>query len=576
MLKSKFLLFRALTPSRLAIYLLGLFLIGANLYFAIHSVESIYRSHRVLSRSYQETLILSKILSASQDIEAGYRGYLLSGQDVFLQPYHRAHQELPLFLAELDRQLKQNPLKQTLLSQIAALQKNSLVGIAQRKTTAFSAADTQALILSNKQIMDRLRQIIGSLESPRHQFLKLAKESVDRSVQRSYFTLEFASFVNVVLLSFLFYWIWRDASFRERSRSQLFINEARKNNILKASPDGIITLDASHIIVDWNPACERIFKCTKAQLNQVQIGRFFQGSLTDLLTAEAKEYDHYFFRYDGSVFPAKASLQKTSVAGTQWFTLYIEDITQQREDRKKLELALQKSESANLAKNLFLANMSHELRTPLNVILGYTNLLETETYSPEEIAAHLKKINSSGQHLYTMINDLLDLSKIEAGKMLLSPESFAVTPLIRELYAAVLPLTQKNKNILKINCAAELGEIVTDRLKLYQSLLNLLSNAAKFTQQGEIKLEVFLQDHEIVFIVSDTGIGISSAQQAKLFKPFVQADSSTTKNYGGTGLGLALTYDLVSLMQGRLELSSEMGSGSQFKLILPIHASEAL
>ncbi len=572
MLKKKFFLFRWLTISQFFAYFLGLLLIGANLYFAIQSVKTIYRNHQVLSTSYQETILLSKVLSAVQDLETGYRGYLLSGEEVYLEPYNRAQKELPLFLRALNQDLKQSPLKQPLFAQVAYIQKNMQLGISHHKKNPTVGPEIHHQILKNKQSMDGFRQQIAVLESPRIRQLRQVKHDAERSLQRSYFTLELASFINLLLLSFLFYLVWRDSRFRERSRSQLFINEARKNSILKASLDGIMTLDAANIIVDWNPACERIFACTKSQLDRVEIGRFFQGSLNDLLTPEAQEYEHSFFRYDGMVFPAKASLQKISVAGTVWFTLYIEDITELRADREVLDSARQKAESANRAKSMFLANMSHELRTPLNVILGYTSLLETENYSRQKIASNIKNIANSGQHLYAMINDLLDLSKIEAGKMQLSRESFALTPLVRELYTSALPLTKKNDNVFKINCAPNLGDIFADRVKLSQSLLNLLSNAAKFTKQGEIKLEVFINGPEMVFLISDTGIGISQEQQEKLFKPFVQADISTTKNYGGTGLGLALTSELVTLMQGRLELSSELDQGSQFRLILPIQS----
>lgn len=567
--------FRWLTFSQFLAYFLGLLLIGGNLYFAMKSVNGIYESHQKLESSHRESLILSKVLSSVQDLETGFRGFLLSGNEDLLAPYHNARRNLPLLLEALSEQLVQTELEAYLFEQIEKLQETMRLRVIWRQHNVMTDDELKAVVVETTAIMDEIRSVIDTLEAPRTDFLMRQKNSVYRSVTQSRFTLELASVVNFLLLTTLFYLLWRDFRFKERSRQALSLNEARKNNILSASPDGIMTLNEAGEIIDWNPACERIFKCTLDQLAQQQAPEHppifaLQGSLQDTLSSQAREYEDVFCRYHGESFPARASLQTIQVGKTRWFTLYIEDITEKRLVQHHLEQAREKAEAASLAKSMFLANMSHELRTPLNVILGYTDLLASGEVPVKQWEKNLKQIASSGRHLYAMINDILDLSKIEAGKMTVYVEEFTVVSLVRELYQIALPLVKKNQNVFKINCAPDLGSLETDRTKLYQCILNLLSNAAKFTRDGEVRLEVFLQAEHVVFKVTDTGIGISEAQQAQLFQPFTQADISTTKRYGGTGLGLVLTAQLVQILGGEIALESTPDQGSEFTLCIPL------
>jgi signal transduction histidine kinase len=208
-----------------------------------------------------------------------------------------------------------------------------------------------------------------------------------------------------------------------------------------------------------------------------------------------------------------------------------------------LLIARDQALDANRAKSTFLANMSHELRTPLNAIIGYSELIEEECgdTGQEAIIPDLKKIQASGKHLLTLINDILDLSKIEAGKSELLVETVNVASLVEEVIEVVRPLVEKNGNVLSIDCPDTIGSTQTDLTKLRQILLNLLSNASKFTENGTIGLsaahEIIEDSTWLVFRISDTGIGMTPEQMAKLFQPFTQADASTTRKYGGTGLG---------------------------------------
>jgi signal transduction histidine kinase/CheY-like chemotaxis protein len=233
----------------------------------------------------------------------------------------------------------------------------------------------------------------------------------------------------------------------------------------------------------------------------------------------------------------------------------------------------QQLEMASEHKSAFLANMSHELRTPLNAIIGYSEMLHetAEDEGQDELLPDLAKIRDAGRHLLGLINDILDLSKIEAGKMDLYLEEVDLAGLLEEVRSIVEPLAAANANRLEFVCPAKLGTFRTDRTKLKQSLLNLLSNASKFTHEGGVKLEVRPAGTEISFIVSDTGIGMTEEQQGKLFQAFSQADASTSKQYGGTGLGLAITKHFCEMLGGTIALESTPGHGSTFTIKLPDH-----
>lgn len=239
------------------------------------------------------------------------------------------------------------------------------------------------------------------------------------------------------------------------------------------------------------------------------------------------------------------------------------------------------AEEANKAKSQFLANMSHELRTPLNAILGYSELLseELEDIGESELVPDLQRIHSAGKHLLGIINDILDLSKIEAGKMELQLESFDLTNLIEDVVTTVQPLVSKNNNTLEVSYPPNLGMVQADLVKLRQILFNLLSNATKFTERGIIKLE-FSRETELLpekstqrdwinFSVSDNGIGMTPEQLGKLFQSFTQADNSTSRRYGGTGLGLAISRHFCQMMGGDISVISEYSKGSVFNARFP-------
>ncbi len=239
----------------------------------------------------------------------------------------------------------------------------------------------------------------------------------------------------------------------------------------------------------------------------------------------------------------------------------------------ELSVAKDRAEAASRAKSAFLANMSHELRTPLTAIIGYGELLQDLSEMNEnvrQIRPYLEKIGTSAHHLQTIISDILDMSKIEAGKILFNVEHCHIPSLIETVVVTTEPLMHLQNNTLTVSCSPDVEIMYTDQLRLQQVLVNLLGNAAKFTQNGQVSLDVYLRAGKVYFQITDTGIGITEEQLARLFQPFTQADSSTTRRFGGTGLGLAISQHLVRMMGGDITVQSEFGHGSTFVVCLPL------
>jgi signal transduction histidine kinase len=243
--------------------------------------------------------------------------------------------------------------------------------------------------------------------------------------------------------------------------------------------------------------------------------------------------------------------------------------------QQELKMLMQAAQTANQAKSRFLANMSHELRTPMNAIIGYSEILaeEAEDLGQEALIPDLQKINFAGKHLLTLISDLLDLSKIEAGRMELDLETFDIRKIVSDVSLTMQPQIEKNLNRLVVDIPSRIGMMHADATKMRQMLFNLLSNACKFTQSGTIRLQVRRYDVQgqdwIEFSVRDSGIGLTPEQAEKIFDAFTQADPSTTRRYGGTGLGLTITRKFCHMMGGDIHVESALGKGAVFTISLP-------
>jgi PAS domain S-box-containing protein len=371
---------------------------------------------------------------------------------------------------------------------------------------------------------------------------------------------------------------------REETRKLALVASRTFNGVLITGPDGRI---------EWtNDAFTRITGYAATEVLGQRPDDFLSGPDTAPGTIvekrRARQENRAFqlevlnYRKDGTPFWALVDGQPVFDADGRVLNYLVVqvDISKRKLAEGELLIAREAAEEANRTKSAFLANMSHELRTPMNAIIGYSEMLveEAQDLGQESFIPDLNKIHSAGKHLLGLINDVLDLSKIEAGKMTLYLEDFAIPAMIAEVTATIQPLVEKNSNRLVVACPPDLGSMHADVTKIRQTLFNLLSNAAKFTHAGTITLTAARESRDggefVAFRVADTGIGMTPAQLGKLFNAFVQADASTTRKYGGTGLGLAISRKFCQLMGGDITVASEHGHGTVFTALVPLRVAE--
>ena len=379
---------------------------------------------------------------------------------------------------------------------------------------------------------------------------------------------------------------------RKRAEERLEASFSLLQATLNATADGILAVDDRGKIVAFNKKFLQMWRIPQSAaaarddnlitafvLEQLKYPRAFTDKIEELQAQpEAESYDVLEF-HDGRVFERYSQPRHTAgeIVGRVWS---FRDVTERKQTEEELYKAKESAEAANKAKSVFLDNMSHELRTPLNAIIGYGEMLreEAEETGQDGLIPDLNRIETAAKHLLGLISDILDISRIEAGKMELQPATFDLLTLIQGVAAATRPLIEKNSNILHVQYADPLGAMRNDPAKVRQVLFNLLSNAGKFTHKGAVWLDVARQAAEaeggvdwITFRVTDTGIGIPSAQISKLFQSFSQVDASSTRQFGGTGLGLTITKVFCQMMGGEVTVESEgaPGKGATFIVRLP-------
>ena len=356
--------------------------------------------------------------------------------------------------------------------------------------------------------------------------------------------------------------------------------EEQISQIVDSVVDGIVTVDTRGMVETFNPAAEKIFGYRKDEV----IGRHANTFVPEYECFENRELSGCFgrggetigIRRDGSRFPMELAVSVMKTKDGFSYTGIMRDITERKRAAVQLLESKKSAEAANIAKSRFLAGMSHELRTPLNAIIGYSELMmeEAAALDQDEFTDDLLRVRDAGRHLLGLINDILDLSKIEAGKVGLYVERIAVADLIESVVRTTQTLVDKNGNRFDIvGIDEELGDITSDITRIRQVLFNLLSNAAKFTDQGVVTLSAKRESIDgldwLEFEVSDTGCGMTEAQLAHVFDEFAQAEDSTASRFGGTGLGMPISRKLCQLLRGKIDVRSAPGKGTTCTVRLP-------
>ena len=406
---------------------------------------------------------------------------------------------------------------------------------------------------------------------------------------------------------------------RTRQQAELDARTARARNdaVLEVALDCVILMDEAGRIVQFNPAAERTFGHSTAEAVGTELANLiiparkrasYRTALARyLMMGDTANFNRRLelvaVRRGGEEFPVEVAIAPISSEGAPMFACYMRDITARKQAERELHksrdaerqnaeqlaelvdelrITQRQAEAATRAKSEFLASMSHELRTPLNAIILYSELLQEEASDEGDQSSipDLQRIRSAGKHLLDLINGILDLSKIEAGKMSLALETFDVNMMVDELVDTVGPLVYKNGNTFAVETDGAIGTMFGDLTKTRQVLLNLLSNAGKFTRDGAITLAIRRSISDdglpcVEFVVTDTGVGMTPEQSRKVFDPFTQADVTTTRKYGGTGLGLAIVSRFCDLMGGTVAVDSRPGEGSRFTVRLPLQMVDA-
>ncbi len=381
---------------------------------------------------------------------------------------------------------------------------------------------------------------------------------------------------------------------RRRAEADLRDSETLKTAIMQSALDGVVVIDDETHIVDFNPAAERTFGWSRDTAVGQELGALILPA--DFLVGHLKKFAHFLEegetsavgkhveveaeRADGERFPAELAVTPLKIGGRAMFTAYLRDITERKRAEREVAAARDDALDANRAKSQFLANMSHELRTPLSAIIGYSEMLQEEMQDggdPSAFTPDMGKIESNARHLLGLINDVLDLSKIESGRMEVFPEDFDVEAMVHDVASTVTSLVERKGNVLALDIGPGLGAMRTDLTKVKQMLLNLLSNASKFTEGGTIALSagrVAGDDgrDRVRFQVTDDGIGMTDEQMGKLFQRFAQAEASISSKFGGTGLGLSISKAFAVMLGGDITVASAHGRGSVFTIVLPVAA----
>src|SRR5579871_2385884 len=474
-----------------------------NMAISFRNLRLVIDNNILVTHTHEALAELQDILSTMKDIETGQRGYVITGEESYLEPYTAADAEMAERLKRMDTLFMAPEIRKRLPDldrEIRASLATSRQVILARQGAGFEAARRMIRSGLGKREMDAVRRTVALMTNLETDRLQQRNVESQASTHRALLTFAIASLVSLGLLALVYYLIGRDAVQRQRVASDLKAIETFSENIVDTVREPLLMLDTHLRVHSANRAFYQTFQVSYEETEHHLIYELGNGQwdipdlrrlLEDVVPKNSVfsdfELEHTFPVIGRRVMLLNARQLK---AGNhrELLVLAMEDVTERRHAEEEVARAMETAEAANRTKSLFLANMSHELRTPLNAILGYSEILQEEALHREvpEFLPDLEQIHIAGKHLLSLINDILDISKIEAGKMELYLETFSVLQLIEEVVESTRPLIMTNANTLRVLCPADLGMMHADMTKVRQSLLNLLSNAAKFTKEGVI------------------------------------------------------------------------------------------
>jgi PAS domain S-box-containing protein len=557
--------------------LMALLILGAGL--AYWNALQMRRDDAWIAHTDEVLDALEGVISTMKDAETGQRGYLITGEDGYLEPYNAAVATIQDKVQRLQRLTADNPRQQDHVR----LMEEQISGKLQelQRTVALRKKDPEAArqIVSTGQgqkLMDAIRAQIQAMQGEERNLLAVREQRSRQSYRVTVLTILFSLASGLGLVATLVYLVQR----RRAERKQAERWQARLAAIVESSGDAILSKDLDGVIQTWNTGARRLFGYEAEDvigrpvtlllpperlqeesqiLARVRSGQPVENMETVRVTKDGK-------RIDISLTVSPVKDRNGRIIGASKIA---RDITDRKRLEAELKAAKEAAEAANAAKSQFLANMSHELRTPMNAIVGMTDLALGEDLSAT-LRDYLQTVKQSADGLLELVNEILDLSRIEAGGLQLEALPFDLVKTVEQV-VKTLGVRACEKG-LELVC--DLGnvpaQVVGDPLRLRQVLLNLVGNAVKFTCKGTVVVSAAVEAAEaenvvVRFAVADTGLGIAPADQERIFAPFTQADASTTRQFGGTGLGLAITCRLVDRMGGRIWVESAPGKGSIFR-----------
>lgn len=563
--------------------------------FSFNSMSEYKESSKWVSHTQKVISETQQVLSYCQDIETANRGFAITGKENYLIPFNKAISRLPGTMKELDRMTANNPEQQKLI-ELLEVQTNhkSRFGMKVNDTCrrkGLPAAQKLIMQDTGKLIMDQIRIYVAEIIDNETELLDDREKKTADSFESTIVFIALGSAFSIVVILFSIFVFVRDYNARRKVEREVKESEHRLKQFLNALPLGVYIMNNKYTPYYANDKAREILgpgiliRPGENISNEV-FEAFIKGTdtpfpreqspLLRILSGESfVSTEDLEIKWDNRRIPLRinASPVKDSDDNTVYAISVIEDITEQKNAERELIRARQLAEESSLLKEVFLANMSHEIRTPMNAIIGFATLLRDTEMNPEQ-REFITNISTAAENLLGIINDILDISKIESGHIVLEKISFDLNKVVKNVSAIMQHKAQESKVGLSYHINEDVPEyLLGDPTRLNQVLLNLTNNAIKFTKEGEVNIlvELLSETEEattLKFSVKDTGIGIPAFKLDSIFERFSQADANTTRIYGGTGLGLSICKSLVELQNGTIGVESTPQVGSVFHFIL--------